>query len=57
MRSAAPGVRVKVVGELLQHLLAQFADVTVRRLPPLSKGAALQVPPQSPSLGQGSGGG
>lgn len=43
VRSSAPGVRVKVVGELLQHLLAKFADVIVRRLPPLSKGSALQA--------------
>ncbi len=32
-----------MVGELLQHLLAKFADVIVRRLPPLSKGGALQA--------------
>lgn len=44
VRGAAPAVRRRVVGELLQHLLATFSSATVEQLPGLSKGGALQVP-------------
>lgn len=46
VRGAAPAVRVRVVGELLQHLLATFSSVVAEQLVGLSRGGALQVPRQ-----------
>ncbi len=46
VRGAAPAVRARVVGELLQHLLATFSSVVAEQLVGLSRGGALQVPRQ-----------
>lgn len=43
VRGAAPTVRVRVIGELLQHVLATHANVVVEQLGGLSKGSSLQV--------------